>query len=194
MSMGAPPDAASFTLDSWTNTAITFTVPSPSGGSSQWSVTPGSTATVSVTANGTTSNAENVPIAPAAAVGTTGAVTGYQGMCLDDSGAKTADGTPIDIYTCNSTNAQNWTVGSGNTLQVLGKCMDVTGGATADGTPVQLYDCNGTGAQVWEPQGDGALLNPQSGRCLDDPGSGGSGTDLDIYDCSGGGNQTWVLP
>jgi len=103
-------------------------------------------------------------------------------------------GAPIDIYTCNSTNAQNWTVGSGNTLQVLGKCMDVTGGATADGTPVQLYDCNGTGAQVWEPQGDGALLNPQSGRCLDDPGSGGSGTDLDIYDCSGGGNQTWVLP
>ena len=28
-----------------------------------------------------------------------------------------------------------------------------------------------TGAQIWEPQSNGALYNPQSGRCLDDPGA-----------------------
>ena len=56
----------------------------------------------------------------AATVGATGPITGYQGLCLDDSGASTANFNPIDVYTCNGTNAQQWTVGSGNILQVLG--------------------------------------------------------------------------
>ncbi|HEV2641047.1 MAG TPA: hypothetical protein VGX23_38385 [Actinocrinis sp.] len=33
-----------------------------------------------------------------------------------------------------------------------------------------------TGAQVWQPQSNGSLLNPQSGRCLDDTGSGAGDT------------------
>ena len=37
---------------------------------------------------------------------------------------------PIQVYTCNGTNAQQWTVGSGNTLQVLGMCLDVNGAGT----------------------------------------------------------------
>jgi Glycosyl hydrolases family 31/Ricin-type beta-trefoil lectin domain/Domain of unknown function (DUF5110)/Carbohydrate binding module (family 6)/IPT/TIG domain len=190
---GAPGDAASFTLDSWTNSAITFTVPSPSGSTNQWSVAPGSTATVSVTANGLTSNAGSLAI-PSSTAGPTGAVAGYQGMCLDDSAAVTTDNNPIDIFTCNSTNAQSWTVASNGSLQVLGKCMDVAAGGTANGTKVQLYDCNGTGAQVWQAQANGTLVNPQSGRCLDDTNAGGSGTDLEIYDCNGGAEQEWSLP
>ncbi len=46
---GAPPDLATFSLDSWSNTAITFTIPSPSGSGGEWAVVPGSTATVTVT-------------------------------------------------------------------------------------------------------------------------------------------------
>ena len=45
-----------------------------------------------------------------AATGATGAITGYQGLCLDDRSASTADFNPIQVYTCNGTNAQNWTV------------------------------------------------------------------------------------
>jgi hypothetical protein len=59
---------------------------------------------------------------------------------------------------------------------------------------VDLYYCNGSGAQVWEPQSDGALLNPQSGMCLDDTGFGGSGTLLQIWSCTGAANQDWNLP
>ncbi|HVV24075.1 MAG TPA: glycoside hydrolase family 3 C-terminal domain-containing protein, partial [Pseudonocardiaceae bacterium] len=62
-------------------------------------------------------------------------------LCVDDRAASTVNGNPIQIYTCNGTNAQQWTVAAGNTLQVLGKCMDVTGAGTANGTKVQLYDC-----------------------------------------------------
>jgi chitinase len=124
----------------------------------------------------------------------TGPVTGYQGLCLDDRSASTANFNPIQVYTCNGTNAQQWTVASGNTLQVLGKCLDVNGAGTANGTTVDLYTCNGTGAQVWVPQSNGALLNPNSGKCLDDTGYGGSGTQAQIWSCTGNANQKWALP
>jgi len=68
------------------------------------------------------------------------------------------------------------------------------GGGTADGTTVDLYDCNNTAAQVFIPQSNGALYNPQSGKCLDDTGYGGSGTQLQIWDCTGNANQQWQLP
>jgi chitinase len=125
----------------------------------------------------------------------TGPITGYDGLCVDVRGASTADLTPVQVYTCNGTGAQQWTVASGSTLQTLGKCLDVDGGGTSDGTTVDLYDCNGTGAQVWQPQSDGALYNPQSGKCLDDTNwSTTPGTQLQIWDCSGNANQDWVLP
>ena len=77
---------------------------------------------------------------------------------------------------------------------MLGKCLDVAGAGTTNGTLVDLYDCNGTGAQVWQPQSNGSLLNPNSGKCLDDTGYGGSGTQVQIWDCTGNANQQWDLP
>ncbi|GAA1983162.1 ricin-type beta-trefoil lectin domain protein [Catenulispora subtropica] len=128
--------------------------------------------------------------------GHTGPITGYQGLCLDDRSASTANFNPVQVYTCNGTSAQTWTVDtSGHTLRVLGKCLDVNAGGTADGTTVDLYDCNGTGAQVWMPQSNGTLLNPQSGKCLDDTGwSTTPGTQAQIWSCSGNANQKWTLP
>ena len=125
----------------------------------------------------------------------TGAITGYGGLCVDVRGASSANFTPVQVYTCNGTGAQRWTVAAGNTLQALGKCMDINGGGTSNGTTVDLYDCNGTGAQVWQPQSGGALYNPQSGKCLDDTGwSTTPGTQLQIWSCSGNANQHWALP
>jgi hypothetical protein len=125
--------------------------------------------------------------------GSTGPVTGYEGLCLDDRSASTADFNPIQVYTCNGTSAQSWTV-SGSTLQVLGKCLDVNAAGTANGTLVDLYDCNGTGAQVWTPQSNGELVNPESGKCLDDTGFGGAGTQVQIWSCADSANQQWTLP
>jgi len=158
------------------------------------------TSTVTVTAKDGSGAVASVSfiwtVAPAGSSGNggTGQVTGYQGLCLDVRAANSADGTPVQVYTCNGTNAQQWTVASNSTLQALGKCLDVSGGGTANGTKVQLYTCNGTGAQVWQPQSTGALLNPQSGKCLDDTGFGGSGTQVQIWSCTGGTNQVWTLP
>jgi Glycosyl hydrolase family 59/Ricin-type beta-trefoil lectin domain len=119
-------------------------------------------------------------------------ISGMAGKCLDDSDDATADGTKIDIWTCNNTAAQQWTVDNG-TVQINGKCMDVTGsGSTADGTLVELWDCNGGSNQQWTLN-NGTLVNPASGKCLDDPGlSTTDGTQLDIWDCNGGVNQSWT--
>jgi chitinase len=123
-----------------------------------------------------------------------GQVTGYQGLCLDVRSANSADGTPVQVYTCNGTGAQSWTLTSGNQLQSLGKCLDVSGGGTANGTLVQLWTCNGTGAQVWQHQSNGEYLNPNSGKCLDDTAFGGSGTQVQIWACADSSNQQWSLP
>jgi chitinase len=125
---------------------------------------------------------------------TTGQITGYQGLCLDDRSASTANFNPIQVYTCNGTSAQNWTVNSNGTLTVLGDCLDVAGAGTANGTLVDLYPCNGTGAQSWAHQSNGELVNTGSGKCLDDTGYGGSGTQVQIWSCTGTANQQWDLP
>jgi len=86
-------------------------------------------------------------------------------------------------------------VQAGSTLHALGKCMDIRAGGTANGTTVDLYTCNNTGAQVFIPQPNGALFNPQSGKCLDDTNfSTTPGTQLQIWDCTGNSNQSWHLP
>ena len=126
--------------------------------------------------------------------GKVGQITGIGGKCVDVAGAGTADGTQVQLYSCNGTGAQRWTVGTDGTLSALGKCLDVNAGGTANGTRVQLYSCNGTGAQQWQHTGT-ELINPQSGRCLDATGNGSAdGTPLQIWDCGGAPNQQWTLP
>jgi hypothetical protein len=117
------------------------------------------------------------------------------GKCLDISNGGTADGTKVQLWTCNGSAAQQWTVGGDGTLRALGKCLDVKTSGTANGTLTQLWTCNGTGAQVWSPGSNGSLVNPQSGRCLDVSANGtADGTQIHIWDCVGAANQRWTLP
>ena len=116
-------------------------------------------------------------------------------LCVDDSASGTNPGNPIQIWGCNGTGAQNWTVESNGTLQVLGGCLDVTSSGTSSGTKVQYWTCNGTGAQQWTRGANNSLVNPESGLCLDDPGATTTqGTQLQIYTCNGTNAQNWTLP
>jgi Ricin-type beta-trefoil lectin domain len=123
-------------------------------------------------------------------------IKAYGGLCLDDRGASTANSNPIQVYTCNGTGAQQWTIDSSdNTIRALGKCLDVQNGGTADGTPVDLYDCNGTGAQDWNPQSDGTIMNPQSDKCLRNTAwSASGGAQEQIWDCTDAYSQIYWLP
>jgi glucosylceramidase len=123
----------------------------------------------------------------------TGQVTGYGGKCVDVAGASSANGTKIQLYTCNGTTAQQWTVGTDGTLRALGKCLDVAGANSANGTKVQLYDCNGSAAQQWTAGANGSLA--ALGKCLDATGpSSADGTALQIWSCTAAANQRWTLP
>ena len=127
----------------------------------------------------------------------TGQILGVaSGRCVDVYWGRTADGTPLQLYDCNGTAAQRWTVASDGTVRALGRCLDVTAGGRTNGTKVQLWGCGpGNANQQWRPQADGTLRNPQSGRCLDAAGYGTANTTrLQVWDCRATGNQKWRLP
>ncbi|WP_416959587.1 ricin-type beta-trefoil lectin domain protein [Streptomyces sp. Agncl-13] len=122
------------------------------------------------------------------------AIKGLAGKCVDVNGASSANGTAIQLYDCNGSAAQQWTVGSDGTIRALGKCLDVASGGTADGSKVQLYDCNGSAAQQWVVSSANDIVNPQANKCLDVTGNtSANGTPLQIWTCSGGANQKWTV-
>jgi glucosylceramidase len=121
----------------------------------------------------------------------TGRLTGIGSQCADVSGGNAADATAVELYSCNGSDAQNWTAEKDGTIQAMGKCLDVKSAGTADGTAVDLYSCNGTGAQQWKRSGS-EWINVPSGKCLDATGdSSANGTKLQIWDCTNATNQQW---
>ncbi|GGM29312.1 ricin-type beta-trefoil lectin domain protein [Dactylosporangium sucinum] len=128
--------------------------------------------------------------------GGTGQITGIGGKCVDVAGAATANGTAVQLYTCNGTGAQQWTRASDGTLRALGKCLDVSGPSSADGTVTHLWDCHTGSSQKWTYNASTQqLVNQYSGKCLDATGnSSADGTRLQIWTCTTGANQKWSVP
>jgi putative glycosyl hydrolase/ricin-type beta-trefoil lectin protein len=116
-----------------------------------------------------------------------GPITGSAGTCVDVAGANSASGTVVQLWSCNSTAAQKWTI-DGASVKALGKCLDVDKASRADGARVQIWDCNGSSAQTWSATA-GQLVNTGSGKCLDS-----DGARLEIWTCHGRANQKWTLP
>jgi hypothetical protein len=139
---------------------------------------------------------DNLSVALAGSTTPTGPIVAGDNMakCVDDNSGSTANGTKIEMWDCNNTGAQNFTMNSNGTIGFGGSCLDITGAGTANGTLVELWTCNGGANQQWLPV-NGLLVNPVSGRCLDDPAfTTTNGTQLDIWDCNGGSNQQWAVP
>lgn len=132
---------------------------------------------------------------PAPVAGRAGAVkSGLAGKCADVTGGNSSSGTPVALYDCNGSSAQNWTAYSDGSLRALGKCLDAIGAGTGNGTLLELWDCNGGTNQQWQPY-NGAYRNPISNRCLDDPKANtANGTQLELWDCNGTVAQVWSQP
>ncbi|MFE6824051.1 ricin-type beta-trefoil lectin domain protein [Streptomyces sp. NPDC057690] len=124
-----------------------------------------------------------------------GSFAGLAGKCLDVAGGATANGTAVQLYDCNGSAAQRWTVQPDGSLQALGKCLDVVGGSAADGAKTQLYDCNATGAQRWSYNATtGDVVNTAANKCLDvTDNSSANGARGQIWSCTGAANQKWQL-
>jgi glucosylceramidase len=123
-----------------------------------------------------------------------GPITGLAGKCVDVAGGSSANGTTVQLWTCNGSTAQRWTRAADGSLQALGKCLDVTGPSTADGARVQLWDCTGGANQKWTYTAGRDLVNPAANKCLDVTGNtSADGTRLQIWTCTGAANQKWTV-
>lgn len=121
------------------------------------------------------------------------------GKCLDVENSGTNDGSPVQVYWCNGTSAQQWQVwGDDHGLHlrsvVSQKCLDVSNNDPANGTRIQIWTCNSSPAQTWEYnlRATTSLKNVGTGKCLDlhtyEP-----GYDSWLWDCNGTGPQQFDI-
>jgi hypothetical protein len=130
---------------------------------------------------------------PTASAATTGPITGLAGKCMDVAAASSANGTAVQLYDCNGTNAQQWTV-SGTSLQALGKCLDVVDHGTANGAKLQLWDCTGGTNQQFTVSAAHDIVNTAANKCVDVTGNtSANGTRLQLWTCTGTANQKWTV-
>jgi hypothetical protein len=119
-----------------------------------------------------------------------GSIAGLGGKCL--TVGSTANGTPVQLSTCNGGAGQQWAaLADGRILGLGGKCLDVRGGSTADGTAIQVWDCAGVTNQQWKVMSNGQLRG-HGGKCLDVRGGGtADGTPIQLWSCVSTENQVW---
>ena len=131
--------------------------------------------------------------------GYVGPIFGYDSRCLDDNNQVLSNYNPVILWQCTTAWNQQWEyTGSGIYLRGAGTgagnyCL--TAGGYTPGSPVFIYPCGyGGQAEVWKPQVGGALLNPYTNMCLDDPESSTTGAHLVVWTCNGGANQRFLQP
>lgn len=143
--------------------------------------------------------------------GNTGPVVGLASKCMDILNSSPNDGAKLQLFDCNNSNAQKWTISyhdtglHGNTKKYFslvnsaiapnGRCLDVQTAGTASGTIVHSWPCNRGIAQLWTRGANDSLINPNSGKCLSTTGgTSENGNQLIISDCNGSASQRWAIP
>src|SRR6185437_10656989 len=152
------------------------------------------TASASDALGGTGAVAVTWTIRAAANSGPAGTIRQHGGsnLCLDDPSSKTANGTAIDLATCNGKTNQSWTAAQDGTIRVLGHCLE------SSGTSLILMTCNTSPAEQWRAGTFGALVSVRYGTCLNGPSAAAaSGTRPTLATCQNVAskvNQHWTRP
>ncbi|MFK4070678.1 ricin-type beta-trefoil lectin domain protein [Streptomyces sp. NPDC029674] len=124
-----------------------------------------------------------------------GKVTGIGRKCLDVKGGKAANGTQIQLYTCNNGVAQSWIPQKDGTFRALGKCLDNYRNKSTNGNKISLSDCTGGASQRWSVNARGQIVHVASGKVLDvTGGSTANGTKVQLYAANTYKRQIWVTP
>ena len=121
-------------------------------------------------------------------------VNARSNTCMDTAGRIFANGTKEDIWACNGTPAQVWTLTAAGQLTEDGGayCLDDFGLEKTPGTQVVLWSCNGGPNQQWTIQPNGAIVSANAGLCIDVSGKGtNDGTPLVLQPCDGSPSQQW---
>lgn len=133
----------------------------------------------------------DVAVQPAAVNTSAPIVSAIGDKCLDNKHNATADHNPIQLFTCNSSDAQKWLYTGGQLVSPSGACLDIASNNQVAGTTVQLFHCNQTGAQQWTVRGKAIVST--AGLCLAVAGaSSADGTAIQLAKCDGSASQTWT--
>ncbi|WP_260615247.1 ricin-type beta-trefoil lectin domain protein [Microbispora sp. KK1-11] len=123
---------------------------------------------------------------------TSALISSLNNKCIDVPNSNFSDGVPLQMYTCNGTNAQKWTFTGGTLRTQNNLCMDVAWGSRDNGAVIQIATCSGNPAQQFVLSAAGDLVNPQSNKCVDiDAWNPNDGARLIQWECHGGANQKW---
>ncbi len=120
---------------------------------------------------------------------------GLAGKCMDVADGQSAEGTPVQLLTCNSSSAaQRWTLDHLGQLRGLGgTCLTVRGGSSTNGTATELRTCTAAANQRFDYTAAGELrtrLSPS--KCVEVRGGfTGDRTPIQVYDCNGTASQLW---
>jgi hypothetical protein len=120
-------------------------------------------------------------------------VIGPAGKCLDNYANLKRAGNRVQLYTCNETDAQKWTVNSNSTIvNANGYCLTATG--TTKATAAVIDVCNGSTRQNWSLNTTNhTILSAASKLCLDDYANlSRDGNLVQIYTCNGTTAQVWL--
>ncbi|TFK19341.1 G-X-X-X-Q-X-W domain-containing protein [Coprinopsis marcescibilis] len=118
--------------------------------------------------------------------------------CMDVRAAVFANGTPVQIYDCNGTNAQKWIIRQGTgQVRVAGTnfCLDASSNP-GNAVQMKLWQCfDNLPAQQWDFTIDNRIVLNNRGLCLDLPGGSLANSNvLQTYQCANGNtNQIWSL-
>ncbi|KAG6827539.1 hypothetical protein H0H92_011418 [Tricholoma furcatifolium] len=127
---------------------------------------------------------------------------GDKSKCLDVRGDVVANGTAIQIYDCNGTDAQKWLISADYTLISLfaSTSFNVDAGSAnpTSGTKVTLWQYSDVEqpSQAWAYTEDKRIQLYGTGQCLDlTGGSKKNGNPIQTWDCTAGStNQIWTFP
>ncbi|MET9119840.1 ricin-type beta-trefoil lectin domain protein [Streptomyces sp. NPDC004528] len=116
-------------------------------------------------------------------------LTGGGKLCVEETGS----GAKVDVNTCSSSVAQQWTIGTDGTVKAAGFCLDTASNSTTSGAGVVAEACSTDATQKWRVTSTGTLVNAaKSTLCLTDPSASATkGTQLTATTCGGKG-QTWT--
>ena len=111
--------------------------------------------------------------------------------CLNDQGDNYGAANPVNTILCGSNASDQWSVNGNKIMFGSTHCLAVKNGGQTSGDSVVMDTCNGHPGQKWKSTSDGDLENPNSGLCLNVPGSH-LNAQLIIYACSNVANENWT--
>ena len=116
------------------------------------------------------------------------------GLCLSVTGASKAAAATADIYTCNGSVSENWTVNSNGTItgNNSGLCLSVTGDSSALKSTADINTCDGDTYEKWTVESNGTIVNGD-GQCLSVTGASTANyATADLYTCNGSVSENWT--